>query len=198
MRGGVRVVTSNLTPGTGGIAALSDADVRRAIRAGIAPDGSPLIVMPWREYAVMTDADLADVIAFLRSLPPVDNVVEPHAPVPATNAPAMSAAASSSPGAALAPSSSAADAPEASSAGAYIATIGGCRNCHGANLAGTRRPDGSLSVEIPGRHDRRRTPYALRLLRVPEDGGFERTTGAPTVKVAERASPVARIAFVTR
>jgi mono/diheme cytochrome c family protein len=72
VRDGVTIVAANLTPGAGGIAALSDAEVRRAIREGVRPDGTPLRVMP-RQYTVMTDAGVTALVAYLRSLPPVDN-----------------------------------------------------------------------------------------------------------------------------
>jgi mono/diheme cytochrome c family protein len=59
-----RVVGPNLTPGQGGIgAALTDADWVRAIRHGIARNGTALPVMPSDEYARLTEADLAAIIA---------------------------------------------------------------------------------------------------------------------------------------
>lgn len=113
------VYAANLTPGTGGVAALSDDDLRRAIRDGQRPDGTLLRVMPSSEYAVMTDADVADVIAFLRSLPPVDQVVPQAA------------------GSSFRPCCGRPTYPEASpTGGAYLARIGGCTGCHGADLAG--------------------------------------------------------------
>jgi mono/diheme cytochrome c family protein len=134
-RGELTVYAANLTSGKGGIAAVSDADLERAIRRGIAPDGSRLRVMPWREYAVMTDADVADVVAFLRTLPPVDNVIaRPAAPSP--EAPAVA-----SPNASDEPHS-------APTGGAYLATIGGCLNCHGANLAGGERIGPAIAPNI--------------------------------------------------
>jgi cytochrome c553 len=141
-RGDGTVYSANLTGGKGGIGSDSDADLRRLIRAGVRPDGSRLRVMP-TEYALMTDADLDDLIAFLRSLPPVDRSVPRAAP----------AAAASAPSAVAAPSSQSAGAhPETSAApltgGAYLVTLGGCTNCHGANLAGGARPNGSFAPNI--------------------------------------------------
>jgi len=47
----------------------------RAIRHGVAPDGRPLMIMPSHDYTNFSDADLAAVIAYVKSVPPADNVV---------------------------------------------------------------------------------------------------------------------------
>jgi mono/diheme cytochrome c family protein len=60
----------NLTSGGHG-AALHDTDWVRAIRHGVRPDGTPLIVMPSQEYWHFDDEELAAVVAYIRSLPPV-------------------------------------------------------------------------------------------------------------------------------
>jgi cytochrome c553 len=64
----------NLTPGAGGVgAANTDEDWVRAIRHGVGHDGRGLILMPSRIWYYLSDEDLADLIAYLKSLPPVDN-----------------------------------------------------------------------------------------------------------------------------
>ena len=69
-----RIVTTNLTSGNGGVGSvLSDADWVQAIRHGVRPDGKPLLIMPAGEYYYLSDADLGAVIAYIKSLPPVDN-----------------------------------------------------------------------------------------------------------------------------
>ena len=71
-----RLVAMNLTPGKGGIGgSRSDVDFVRAIRHGVSPDGKSLIIMPSDVFYYMSDADLGDIIAYLKSLPPVDNEV---------------------------------------------------------------------------------------------------------------------------
>lgn len=63
----------NLTSGRGGVgAARTDADLERAIRHGLATDGRRLVMMPSAEYQFVSDEDLGAIIAYLRSLPPVD------------------------------------------------------------------------------------------------------------------------------
>jgi cytochrome c553 len=64
----------NLTPGLGGIGDTNtDEDWVRAIRHGVGHDGRGLILMPSRILYELSDEDLVDLIAYLKSLPPVDN-----------------------------------------------------------------------------------------------------------------------------
>ena len=69
-----KLYTSNLTPGKGGIGrTYTDVDWERSIRHGIKPDGKPLLFMPVQEFFHISDNDLGALIAYLKSLPPVDN-----------------------------------------------------------------------------------------------------------------------------
>jgi hypothetical protein len=53
-----------------GIGDWSDAEIKRAITTGVSKDGSHLKPpMGFPYYAHMTDGDLADVIAYLRTVP---------------------------------------------------------------------------------------------------------------------------------
>jgi cytochrome c553 len=52
------------------VAEQSDADLDRAIRHGVGSDGRPLWVMPSATFAHLTDAETADLIAYLRSVKP--------------------------------------------------------------------------------------------------------------------------------
>ena len=64
----------NLTRGAGGVGATNtDEDWVRAIRHGVGYDGRGLLLMPSRVWYYLSDEDLADLIAYLKSLPPVDN-----------------------------------------------------------------------------------------------------------------------------
>lgn len=70
-----QIAGPNLTP-----AALndwSDADLARAIRHGIGRDQRPLVLMPSHDYLPLSEGDLAAIIAYLRSLPPVENQTPP-------------------------------------------------------------------------------------------------------------------------
>lgn len=73
-----RMVASNLTPGAGGVgASYSDADWLRAIRHGVRPDGRGLFVMPSSQYYYLSDEEAGDLVAFLKTLEPVDNELPP-------------------------------------------------------------------------------------------------------------------------
>jgi len=64
----------NLTSGNGGIGnQYSNADWVRAIRHGVDPQGKPLFIMPAKDFYYLNDEDLGQIIAFLKTLPPVDN-----------------------------------------------------------------------------------------------------------------------------
>lgn len=67
----------NLTPDREtGLGAWSEADIVRAVRTGVRPDGRVLApVMPWHSYAALNDADARALARYLRSLPPVRNEV---------------------------------------------------------------------------------------------------------------------------
>jgi mono/diheme cytochrome c family protein len=68
-----RVVAQNLTPDPEtGVGTWTDDQLARAIREGIGHDGRVLFpLMPFTNYRRLSDEDLASVIVFLRSLPPV-------------------------------------------------------------------------------------------------------------------------------
>jgi len=68
----LRVVATNLTPA--GRGRHYDADTfARAIRHSIAFDGRPLVHMPSRDYAELSDADTAALVAHLQRLAPSGN-----------------------------------------------------------------------------------------------------------------------------
>lgn len=65
--------STNITPDREtGIGAWSAEDLKRALREGIAADGRHLFpAFPYTFYTRMTDADIADLYAYLRTLKPV-------------------------------------------------------------------------------------------------------------------------------
>lgn len=70
------IAAPNLTSGKGGRGTVrSDADLERAIRHGIRRDGTPLLAMPADAYSGLSDADLAALLGYIRSRPPVDRDV---------------------------------------------------------------------------------------------------------------------------
>jgi mono/diheme cytochrome c family protein len=70
----VTLVVPNLTSGAGGVGASNtDEDWVRAIRHGVGQDGRGLVLMPSKVFYYLSDDDLGDLVAYLKSLPPVDN-----------------------------------------------------------------------------------------------------------------------------
>jgi len=144
-----RFAAPNITSGGRGSVTNSygAVDWLRAIRHGVSPDKRGLWLMPVARFRALGQADLRDMIAYLRKARPVDRASEPselgvfgktllgygrlpliaadtlapEAPVPTPPAPAPDAA-----------------------YGNYLATIAGCGECHGANLEGG--PAGSRSA----------------------------------------------------
>ncbi len=135
-----RVAAPNLTRGRGGVGgSRSDAELMRAIRHGVGPGGRGLVIMPSEAYIHLSDADLAAVVAWVRSMPDVDNEL----PAPAfgpigrmvlatTDAPLFPAAYVQHDR--VAPYAAPADTTVAY--GRYLSWIGGCHACHNPALSG--------------------------------------------------------------
>lgn len=127
----------NLTPDPEtGLGNWSDAEIARAIREGVDKDGVGLVVMPSYSYHALSDADVAAVVGYLRSLEPVSKVVPPfQANVVAKIMLAMGTFGPDSVGEPItAPQSI----PEQGTAeyGEYMVNLGDCQGCHKPNLAG--------------------------------------------------------------
>jgi len=69
----------NITPG--GLGSWTDGEIFRAITTGVSKDGSALFpVMPYANYGQMDKEDIYDIIAYLRSLPAVNNKIPTREP----------------------------------------------------------------------------------------------------------------------
>jgi mono/diheme cytochrome c family protein len=67
------VYGANLTRGKGSaVANYTEADWVRTVRHGVKPSGYPTQVMDSKEYQFITDRDLGLIVAYLRTVPPVD------------------------------------------------------------------------------------------------------------------------------
>jgi mono/diheme cytochrome c family protein len=134
-----RFFGANLTSGNGGIGQdYTDLDWVRSIRHGIKPDGSPILVMPAMDYYNLSDADLGAIIAYIKSLPPVDNMVEPSSAGPVGRALAVTGQINMLSAEIIDHDQPHPGAPERAQTpdyGKYLASIG-CVGCHGAELAG--------------------------------------------------------------
>jgi mono/diheme cytochrome c family protein len=137
----MRLAAPNLTRGDHGLAPrLSDADWARAIRHGVGHDGRALAVMPSSAYQHASDADVAAVIAYVKSVSPVNRKLPERAFGPVArfqlaqgkfllfgadeiNHPAVRSVGSPPPGVTL-------------EYGEYLANVSGCTHCHGPGLSG--------------------------------------------------------------
>ena len=68
------------------MAGWTDSQIAKAIRAGVGRHGGRrLVTMPWQGYARLSDDDVDAIVAYLRSIPPVEHRV-PAAVAPGQNA----------------------------------------------------------------------------------------------------------------
>jgi mono/diheme cytochrome c family protein len=69
------ILGPNITTGRGSRTAnYRPADWDRIVRHGILPDGRPA-AMPSEDFQLMSDQELSDIVAYINSVPPVDNDV---------------------------------------------------------------------------------------------------------------------------
>jgi mono/diheme cytochrome c family protein len=134
----------NLTSGAGSvIATRSDTDLVHAIRHGLGPGGRKLVFMPSIDWIGMADEDVAAIVAYVRSVPPVDrtmpaSVIKPlgralyvAGQLPLADADLIDHAA---------PRAARPAAGETVEYGKYLADISGCTGCHGPGLSGGSVP----------------------------------------------------------
>jgi mono/diheme cytochrome c family protein len=123
-------ITSDVETGVGG---WSDDELARAIREGVDRNGRTLFpMMPYQNFRQMSDEDLASIIVFLRSVPPVrrklprSEIIFPvkyliqSAPEPLTRAVSSAEATSTDP----------------VKRGAYLVNLADCAFCHTPHVRG--------------------------------------------------------------
>jgi mono/diheme cytochrome c family protein len=138
---GTRIAGPNITP-TGVVAKYTPEDWVRTIRHGVQPDGRPVLVMPSEDFNRFTDEDLAAVVAYVRSLPPMaGGAAAVELPLPARVLYGFDVIpdAAQRINHALPPSTPVASGVTAEH-GAYVANM--CIGCHGEKLSGGKIPGG--------------------------------------------------------
>lgn len=120
------VAAQNITPDEDfGLGKWSDGEVIRAIREGIDRNGDPLFpMMPYEHFRSMSDDDVRSIVVYLRTLKPIHQTVPAkHIDFPVNLfvkfAPRPVEGAVATP-----------DRHDSVAYGKYLATIGGCYECH--------------------------------------------------------------------
>jgi mono/diheme cytochrome c family protein len=138
----------NLTTGAGGIGSeLTDADFVRVLRHGVKPEGTSVFIMPAQDFRNLSDADLGSLIAYIRTVPPVDRPTpEPHVRITFMGNVMYGAGVFGHllRAATIEQSAPPPPAPPAgvtAAYGEYLVNINGCRDCHGKELAGGKPGD---------------------------------------------------------
>ena len=133
-----RIGAPNLTTGQGGLQNYTDADWDRAIRHGIGGDGRRLVIMPSLHFQRMGDTDLAALVAFLHTVPPVAREMPRIRPGPiATVLLALGQLPFFADEIDHANAGKHAVTPAPSAEyGEYLADIAACEGCHGDNFVG--------------------------------------------------------------
>ena len=121
----------NITPAA--LATWTDGEVARAITSGVSRTGRPFFpVMPYPAYATLRTSDLFALIAYVRTLAPIEHAVpnsEPEFP--------MSLILRTMPGPAT---PSTVDEKDEPAYGRYLVTIAGCAECHTPSENGRKLP----------------------------------------------------------
>ncbi len=139
-----KIDSANLTSGEGGIGKeFTTEDYVRAIRHGINPEGKPIFMVAVPSTAHLSDEDLGAIIAYIKTVPPVDHK---------TNGQNFTLLAKTMAGAGVLGDLPVevvshdvhVTAPERGASieyGEYLVNTNDCRVCHGQELAGGPSPD---------------------------------------------------------
>ena len=147
------VDSANLTSGVGGIGRefTSDEDYVRAIRHGIDPDGKPIYMPAVSATSHLSDEELAAIIAYVKTVPPVDHKTNGHRFTPLGKI-LFALNMVPPPPVEIVSHELHVTAPEPGVTveyGKYLVDVMDCRLCHGQELTGGRFPDPSVKVKVP-------------------------------------------------
>ena len=147
------VDSANLTMGEGGFGreATSVEDYVRAVRHGIDPEGKPIFMPAVVSTANLSDKDLAAIIAYVKSVPPVDHVTHGQHFTPLAKIMLAAGMLGKLPVESVSHATRVA-APEQGvnkEYGKYMVDTNDCRVCHGPNLNGGPFPDPTIQKISP-------------------------------------------------
>ena len=147
------VDSANLTTGEGGFGreATSVEDYVRAIRHGIDPEGRPIFMPAVVSTSNLSDQDLAAIIAYVKSVPPVDHVTNGDNFTPLAKIMLSAGMLGKLPVESVSHATQVA-APTVGvnkEYGEYMVDTNDCRVCHGPNLNGGPFPDPTVKKISP-------------------------------------------------
>jgi mono/diheme cytochrome c family protein len=128
----------NITPDVEtGLGSWTDGEILRALREGVDSKGRALFpMMPWQAFRALSDEDAKSIVAYLRSLPPIQH----SAPASHLDFP-VNLLVKLQPKPLVAPVQ-APDPSDALAYGGYLVAIAGCASCHAPRDAHNQQIDG--------------------------------------------------------
>ena len=145
--------SANLTTGEGGIGRTYqlDTDYVRAIRHGVNAEGMPIYMLASTAYNTMSDKDLGEVLAYIKTMPPIDRKTNGARFTPLANVMFGLGMFGKLPAESIDHSRPPATPTEGVTAdyGDYLVAINDCRACHGVQMAGGKHPDPTVKVIVP-------------------------------------------------
>ena len=147
------VDSANLTAGKGGIGQefTTDQDYVNAIRHGIDHEGKPIFMPAVFSTANLSDEDLGAIVAYIKSVPPVDQKTNGQRFTPLAKIMLAAGILGDLPVEAVSHDIHV-TAPERAVSieyGGYLVDTHDCRVCHGAQLNGGKFPDPTISLISP-------------------------------------------------
>lgn len=145
--------SANLTSGEGGFGreTTSVEDYVRAIRHGIDPEGKPLFMPAVVSTANLSDEDLAAIIAYVKSVPPVDHITHGRNFTPLTKIMLAAGMLGKLPVESVSHEIHITAPPKGVNKeyGEYMVDTNDCRVCHGPKLNGGPFPDPTITKISP-------------------------------------------------
>ena len=148
-----KIDSANLTAGEGGVGRefTSDEAYVLAIRHGVDEKGKPIFMPAVPSTAHLSDQDLGAIIAYLKTVPPVNHQTNGHHFTPLANIMLAAGMLGKLPVEEVSHDVHVSAPPVGVTAdyGKYIVDTNDCRACHGANLNGGKFPDPTINKITP-------------------------------------------------
>ncbi|HJS18871.1 MAG TPA: cytochrome c [Anaerolineales bacterium] len=147
-----RIDAANLTSGEGGIGdEFTTEDYVRAIRHGVDRQGKPIFMVAVTSTAYLSDEDLGAIIAYLKTVPPVDRTTKERHFTPLARILLTAGLLDRLPAESVSHDVhvSAPSAGVTAEYGGYLVDTNDCRVCHGPQLDGGPFPDPTITKISP-------------------------------------------------